>query len=213
MEILSHRGYWKNEDEKNTLESLKKSLAEGFGFESDVRDYKGKMVISHNPAGEFSPDVEQVFKELQSYQDKYCFAINIKADGLKDMLLEQLQEHGIENYFTFDMSVPQMVEYIGKGIRVFTRQSEYETVPVFYKESAGIWIDGFENLDWITEELLLNHIQNGKYVCIVSPELHQREYREFWKKLKSMKLNFKYVMLCTDKPWEAEEYFNTGEER
>lgn len=211
MKILSHRGYWKTENEKNTFESIKKSMEKGFGFESDVRDYMGKMVISHNPAEEDSPDAEQIFKELHNYQDKYCFAINIKADGLKDMLLEQFNKYEIRNYFTFDMSVPQMVEYIEKGIRVFTRQSEYEREPVFYNESAGVWIDGFENLDWITEELLAKHIQNGKYVCIVSPELHQRGYLEFWNKLRSMKLNFEYVMLCTDRPWEAEEYFNIGE--
>lgn len=206
MYILSHRGYWQKE-EKNSIQALQASLKAGFGFESDIRDYKGRLVISHNPAEENSPDTKLVFEELKKYENKYCFAINVKADGLKDMLKQQLEEYGIYNYFAFDMSVPQMVEYLERGIRIFTRQSEYETEPVLYQESAGVWIDGFEKLDWITEELLQKHIQNGKYVCLVSPELHQREYTTFWKKLRAMELEFSKVMLCTDKPWEAKEFF------
>lgn len=211
MKILSHRGYWETENEKNTIDAIRRSLQKGFGFETDIRDYAGKMVISHNLAEESSPDAEEVFNELHKYGDRFCFAINVKADGLKDMLMEQLGKYQIKNYFAFDMSVPQMVEYIEKGIHVFTRQSEYEKEPVFYQEAAGVWIDGFEDLDWITEELLGKHIENGKYVCIVSPELHLREYKIFWDRLRRMEIDFEYVILCTDKPWEAEEYFiNTG---
>ena len=81
MVILSHRGLWKKQSEKNTFLSIQRSLEEGFGFESDIRDYLGRLVISHNIAEDDSPDAQEVFSLMQKYQDQYCFAINIKADG------------------------------------------------------------------------------------------------------------------------------------
>ena len=100
-----------------------------------------------------------------------------------------------------------MVEYVEKGITVFTRQSEFEKEPVLYESSAGVWIDGFEDLGWISETLLKSHIENGKRVCIVSPELHGKPHLEFWKKLNGMNLDFSQVLLCTDIPDEAKAFF------
>ena len=45
MRILAHRGYWNSSIGKNSPEALKTALAKGYGFESDVRDYMGKLVI------------------------------------------------------------------------------------------------------------------------------------------------------------------------
>ena len=61
MRILAHRGYWNNEAEKNTLLALKAALEKGYGFESDVRDYLGRLVVSHNIADASCPDAEQLF--------------------------------------------------------------------------------------------------------------------------------------------------------
>ena len=47
-------------------------------------------------------------------------------------------------------------------------------------------------------------LNQGKKVCIVSPDLHKREYKSVWEKYK----NVKGIMLCTDYPKEAEVYFN-----
>ena len=208
MKILAHRGYWKAENEKNSMEALKNALDHGYGFESDVRDYAGKMVISHNIADGSSPDAEQVFAWLQEAGDTYCFAINIKADGLKEILKEYLERYQLKNYFLFDMSVPQMVEFKEAGLRFFTRQSELEKYPVMYEEAAGVWVDGFWSTEWITEDLLKGHLSKGKEVCIVSADLHgNRNYRTFWQRLKSYDLNWDKVLLCTDYPDEAREFF------
>ncbi len=207
MKILSHRGYWKEEKEKNTIDAVRKAFDHGFGIESDIRDLDGKLVISHNPADSACPMAEDVFELMRDNGDKYCFAINIKADGLKGMLGELLSKYQIDNYFTFDMSVPQMLEYREKGIRYYTRQSEYEKEPVLYHDAAGVWADAFEDDQWITEELIRRHLENGKTVCIVSPDLHNRDNLEFWNRLVSYELNWEKVMLCTDRPDDAKEYF------
>lgn len=208
MKILAHRGYWNKNIERNSPLALRTALEKGYGFESDVRDYMERMVISHNIATSSSQNAEEVFKWLHEFEDKYCFAINIKADGLKDILQSFFTKYSISNYFLFDMSIPQMVEFREMGLRFFTRQSEVEPNPNMYEDAAGVWIDGFWNTDWITRELLNGHINNGKEVCLVSPDLHGKEnYKEFWKKLVDDKIDLDKVILCTDHPDEAKEFF------
>lgn len=209
MIILAHRGYWNNMIERNSPRAIRMALEKGYGFESDVRDFNGELVISHNMADESSPSAEEVFQWLAEKDDRYCFAINIKADGLKDLLMEYITRYQITNYFIFDMSIPQMIEYDEMGLRYFTRQSEVESVPCMYDQAAGVWIDGFWGMSWITEELLKGHIENGKEVCIVSPDLHgQTNYQRYWKQLKNYRIDLSKVMLCTDHPDEARAFFH-----
>jgi len=209
MKILAHRGYWNQDIGKNSPEALRTALEKGFGFESDVRDYMERMVISHNIATSSCQDAEEVFQWLHEFNDEYCFAINIKADGLKDILQSYFTKYSISNYFLFDMSIPQMVEFNEMGLRFFTRQSEVEPNPNMYNEAAGVWIDGFWRTDWITKELLDEHINNGKEVCLVSPDLHgKKNYKEFWQQLLDDGIDLNKVILCTDYPEEAREFFN-----
>ena len=207
--IIAHRGMWKKAEEQNTSGALIDAIGCSFGFETDVRDYNGKLVISHNIATASSICFDDLFGKIQGKSNGSIFALNIKADGLIELLKDKLDEYHIENYFTFDMSVPQQIEYVNAGINVFTRQSEIEVTPILYDEAKGIWIDGFYGYDWITEGLLNEHIGNGKKICIVSPELHQRkDYMDFWREIKDMRLDSKYIYICTDYPENAKEYFN-----
>lgn len=209
LKILAHRGYWNERIKRNSPEAIRTALEKGYGIESDVRDYLQKLVISHNIAVPDSQDAEEVFQWLHKFGDRYVFAINIKADGLKELLQSLINTYHISNYFLFDMSVPQMVEYEEMGLRYFTRQSELEPEPCMYKDAAGVWMDGFWSIDWITEKLLKKHIENGKDICLVSPDLHGKEnYKEFWKRLKCFDIDLSQIMLCTDHPDEAREYFN-----
>ena len=209
MKILAHRGYWNTAIEGNSSKALRAALEKGYGFESDVRDYMGRMVIAHNIADAMCQDAEEVFGWLHEYDDGYCFAINIKADGLKDILKTYLRKYNIQNYFLFDMSVPQMVEFREMGLRYFTRQSEVEPYPYMYEDAAGVWVDGFWSTDWITEKMLVDHMDAGKEVCLVSPDLHgSKQYKNFWRKIKQYKLDDAKILICTDHPDEAKEYFN-----
>lgn len=212
MEILAHRGLWGGGAPPNSSRALRAALEGGFGIESDVRDYAGRLVISHDVADESCQDAEEAFRWIAEFGGRRCFAINVKADGLKGMLGELVARHGISSYFLFDMSVPQMVEFAEAGLRFFTRQSEAEPEPCLYERAAGVWIDGFRGTGWVTEGLLGGHLGNGKYVCVVSPELHGRGgYREFWGRLRGFRLDFSRVMLCTDHPEEAWEFFKRGD--
>ena len=205
MKILCHRGFWRTTEEKNSLVAIKRATAQGYGFESDVRDYCGQLVISHDIANESSPALDDVLKILADAGDKFCFAINIKSDGLVHKLKTSLEKYSLKNYFVFDMSVPQMLWYRNAGLTLFTRQSEYEKFPLLYEDSAGIWLDAFESDDWISLELIENHLAQGKKVCLVSPELHEREPQTLWALLRQIKNPD--LCLCTDLPTEAENFF------
>lgn len=209
MNILSHRGYWKEATEKNLPIAFARSFLLGFGTETDIRDYKGKLVISHNIADEECISVKEMFKIYSKYDDTLPLALNIKADGLQVKLKELLEEYKIKDYFVFDMSIPDGLAYLKNNIKAFTRESEYEKVPSFYDEAYGIWLDEFQG-HWITKEVIEKHIKNNKQICIVSPDLHKREYKEEWQHYKKIEkeLGIDNLMICTDYPEKAKEFFN-----
>ena len=106
------------------------------------------------------------------------------------------------------MSIPDTIGYIKHGINFFSRQSEYESIPAFYNDCAGIWLDAFSG-NWYGEGLIRNHISNGKQVAIVSPELHKRNHLEFWEYLKKEKIHLEsHVIICTDLPEQAKIFLN-----
>ena len=101
MEIISHRGYWNKLDEKNTEISFRKSFNYNFGTETDIRDYKGHLVISHDIPDENSMSIDQFFEIYNSKNSDLLLALNIKSDGLQKSLKEKLIEYKIKNYFVF----------------------------------------------------------------------------------------------------------------
>lgn len=41
MQIFSHRGYWKNKQEKNSIVAFDRSFLNSYGLETDLRDMGG----------------------------------------------------------------------------------------------------------------------------------------------------------------------------
>lgn len=210
MIILSHRGAWTRPEEKNTSTAFTSSLKMGFGTETDIRDFNRDLVISHDiPSGGEMPlsDFFQTCTKLRrTASEPMPLALNIKADGLAIHIKKYLADLDGFYPFFFDMSVPDTHSYIEAGLTVFTRMSEIERHPVWFKESAGIWLDSFYS-DWFGNETLDWILENGKKVCIVSPELHKRSHDNLWKQLKSYDKR-DAIMLCTDHPEKAREFFN-----
>lgn len=199
--IIAHRGYWLTPEEKNTMIAFKRAFDNGFGIETDLRDIKSEIVISHNmPQGG-----EMKFEELLELLDgrNLTLALNIKADGLADEIKRLLEKYNVSNYFTFDMSIPEMVYQHKAGLKVFTGLSDIILNPILPDKAEGIWLDCF-NSDWFGEKEIKKILNQGKKVCIVSPDLHKREYKNVWERYK----NISGIMICTDYPNVAKEYFN-----
>jgi len=207
MQIISHRGYWKSTEEKNREIAFERSFALGFGTETDLRDYCGRVVVSHDMANHSAVPLNELLSIFNRHDRRLPLALNIKADGLQQPLKAALQQFAIENYFVFDMSVPDTIGYIGAGINFFSRQSEYEPQPAFYNECNGIWLDCFKDI-WYTSDLISGHLANNKQVAIVSPELHKRNHLYLWQQLKADKLyQSAGLILCTDVPEKAADFF------
>lgn len=208
MKIIAHRGFWQKIEEKNTLTAIKRAFKNGFGIETDVRDYNGELVISHNIANETCFTLEDVFKIYQELKTDVDLAINIKADGLQELLKNLIVKYNIKNYYLFDMSIPEMVVNEREGLKFLTRNSDIESLPVLYEKANGVWLDAFYDLNWLSIDKILKHIRNNKVVFIVSPELHGQAYNEFWNTLKQNNIHLMdKVFLCTDMLEKAEEFF------
>lgn len=206
MKIIAHRGLWNERKEGNTLESFKKAFEYGYGIETDVRDHHGKLVVSHDVAADPALEFEEVLKLYVGMDCRSEIAVNIKADGLQQFLKDVLKQYHIQNYFVFDMSVPEQVVYHQQDFRVFTRMSEWETIPVLIDKAQGIWMDEWENA-WIQPDIIRKYRNMDKQISIISPEIHGRDAAPLWKELRQF-TDDEAVILCTDIPLKAEEYFN-----
>lgn len=202
MRILSHRGYWKQPAERNSLAAFERSFGLGFGTETDVRDLAGELVISHDmPTG--SP------MRLADFLSLVCdaalpLAINIKADGLAQELAREFAGRGLD-WFAFDMSVPDLRMHLNAGNPVFVRMSEVEREPGWIEEAQGVWLDSFGR-EWYDAALVASLLGAGKRVCVVSPELHRREHTALWNMLAPL-ARHESLMLCTDFPELAQDFF------
>lgn len=209
MIVLSHRGYWKTPAEKNTPEAFERSFSMGFGTETDLRDRDGRLVISHDMALGDALPAEAFFEIYTRHGGELPLALNIKADGLQGELKRLLTRYGVDNYFVFDMAVPDGLLYARQQFNTYTRQSEFETEPPYYDLARGIWLDEF-NGHWLTDAVIERHLANGKSVCIVSPDLHKRDYDREWRDYKRLesRIGRDKIMICTDYPEQAREFFN-----
>ena len=204
MEMIAHRGYWKEKNEQNTMASFIQCFEKKYGIETDLRDYNGKVIISHDPfSGDLPIYFDEVLKNYVQYKSDVTLALNIKTDGISEKVRDLLAAYKVKKYFVFDASVPELLRYRKNDLVYFSRQSEYEIQPNLYDQAKGVWLDQFDEM-WFSEATISDHLKSGKNVCVVSSELHRREYTKCWDLMKLFK-NSDKVGLCTDFPDQAKE--------
>lgn len=200
MNLISHRGYWLAKKEQNSLTSIKRSFKNNIGIEIDVRLYKNKIYVSHDHS---KPKL--FLSEVFAIAPKNLFiAINIKEDGLSEILKKNIKKYKIKNYFCFDMSVPEMLKFKKKKINIAERMSDYEKKIIF--NSKNIWIDIIKS-QWYDFLFLKKILKQNKKIFIVSNELHSKKILNQWKIIKKIS-NYKNVFLCTDKINKSKKFFN-----
>ena len=208
MKIISHRGYWNSKPEQNSIEALTYSLDSGFGIETDIRDFNGNLVISHDLPNKNSLALEHMFECYNERGSSLQLALNIKSDGLQFELMKLLEKYRIINYFVFDMSIPDFMSYASMQIKSYLRLSEYESDLSLYDQSKGIWLDSFDKI-WYDKNLILQHSSLDKHICIVSDELHRRDHIYHWNFLFDEGIHLlDNITLCTDFPELAKLFFN-----
>jgi len=209
IDILSHRGVWQNAGEKNTFNAIQLSCEMGYGVETDIRDANNDLIIAHDPFPKEILYLERILEMFRSKNYTFPLALNIKSDGLAERLQALLKTYEIENYFCFDMSVPEGLQYQRIGLKVYNRLSEYETQPFVYQDAKGVWLDEFHG-EWFDKDTFKNFNDTSTQICVVSPELHGRDYKVRWERLKKLteELPSYRWQLCTDFPDKAQEFFH-----
>jgi len=207
LNIIAHRGYWLNASEKNTTLAFSRALQHGFGIETDFRDFDGALVVSHDPPSASAMKISELVHLYQSHPVNAPMALNIKSDGLHDLVIDLMQRAKFKNAFVFDMAVPDMRGYINHGIPIFTRLSEYERYPALLECCNGVWLDAFES-EWYDKKIITNLLNKDKQVAIVSSELHGRPYTSLWDWIKRNHFHQNpLISICTDFPLQAKEFF------
>lgn len=207
MPSLAHRGLWTLPAERNSLAAIRDAFAHGWGVETDVRDLDGSLVISHDPPGQSALPFEAVVDAYHAHGCPGALAVNVKADGLAEMLAHALRDVERDRWFAFDMSVPDMRHYAREGLPFFTRHSDLESAPALYEQADGVWLDDFDG-GFIARERIAEHLAAGKRVAVVSPELHGRERERIWQQWSAWPVwGSPEVFLCTDHPTSAQEVF------
>jgi hypothetical protein len=142
-----------------------------------------------------------------AHADAGCLAVNVKADGLQAGLADALAPVARDDWFAFDMSVPDTLGYLHHGLPIFTRHSDVEPEPVLLDRAGGVWLDDFGG-GWLDEAHVARHLAAGLKVAVVSPELHGRDHRAAWQDWRRWSVwASPDVLLCTDLPTDAEEVF------
>ena len=190
--IFAHRGNWHPNLPPNSSDALSKAFSNGFAVETDVRDFQGELVISHDPCS--NPEAQR-FNQLISNNQR--IAINIKSDGLSSLLRMHTEQILQSNSFIFDCSFPELLRFKKVGIPHAMRLSEYEKE--FPWTPNYIWLDAFESDWWIEDSYTLDLIKKIPAV-VVSSELHKRPHDEVWNKVKTLRKSGVNVSVCTDFP-------------
>jgi len=202
MKILCHRGYWKEPAEKNTAAAFRRGFALGLGTETDIRDFNGSLVVSHDPP---RSNVMTFAQLLEMTPRNALLALNVKSDGIAQMAIDQLKAANHREYVFFDMSIPDMRSYLQIGAPVAARLSEFEPwVDVLMSQVNTIWLDAFEG-NWYDVAYLKHLLQMGKQILLVSSELHGRSGAELeaqWAIFDTLvkSTNSDKLLLCTDYP-------------
>jgi glycerophosphoryl diester phosphodiesterase len=206
--VFAHRGLWKESGAvPNSLEAFRMAFDHGFSVETDLRDCCGEVFICHDPILDSNETPKLVdFLALAREYPHSALALNIKSDGIGVSVSSV--STGANDYFFFDMSIPETLKYKSLDLAVASRTSELESLPL--EVEKAIWLDAFfsdPNIEFVID--VLGAAQPDATVVLVSGELHNRDHLEFWKLIKSKFISDQRLAICTDFPIEFLEFLRS----
>ena len=178
MEIIAHR--------INSIKKLKK-VPNKFGVEIDLRAYKSKIILNHEPFK--SGDTLDNFLK---YYNHGTLILNIKEDGIEDEVIQKVKRAKIKSYFLLDVEFPYIFKSLkNKQKNIAIRFSEIEAIEtsrLLHKNFKWLWIDTVTKLPINKQNL--NIVKKFKS-CLVCPERWGRPLEIDNLKKKMKYLNFK----------------------
>ena len=185
----------------NTIEELNETPTM-YGVEIDLRLSMGQLVLAHDPF----KNGENFELWLEHFQHG-TLILNVKEDGLEELVAQKLKDKGISDYFFLDQPFPTIRKSVYADLPVAMRLSEYEN-PMNLDELRidWIWLDSFSG-DWSYLENHSKWLRNKKMkICVVSPELQGRPIEDepelILFSLEKIELNLTAVCTKNSEYWE-----------
>jgi hypothetical protein len=191
----------------NSLKKLK-NTDHNFGVEVDVRSINKKLILNHEPFQKAT----SLDTFLKKFNHKFLI-LNVKEEGIENLILNYVKKNRIKNYFLLDVTVPKIFQFIKnkKKNNLCLRISKFERLNqlnFFNKKIEWIWVDTFDNKIPLNINDLEGYSKKFK-LCLVSPELVKTNNIDVIKfiKINKYKLNF-FSAVCSKniKTWEKYGY-------
>ena len=184
----------------NSIKKLKQ-VDTSFGVEIDIRSFGDNLILNHEPF-----ENGELFSEWLKFYNHKFLILNTKEEGLEEIILVELGEKGINNFFFLDLSFPFLIKLANEGEkRCAVRLSEFEDIKTVINLSglvSWVWVDCFTKFPMTRLELDLLKETHGFNLCIVSPELQGRgsetDIKKFVNDINMLNLNIDAV--CTKYP-------------
>ncbi len=138
------------------------------GVEIDIRSSGQDIILEHEPFKE-----GQLLTQWLKHWQGQSLILNIKEEGIEERTLDALRAYPNLEYFFLDQSFPFLVRTINSGNKkTAVRVSDLESVDTALLMNCDwVWIDCFLG-DWNFLPGVVRRLQdNGKKICLVSPEL------------------------------------------
>ena len=158
VKIIAHR--------VNTLKNLTKLDNDIFGVETDLRYYKDKLILSHDPNAKGDN-----FNKFLKKTNKTIF-LNIKSSGILKNIISLVKN---KNVFFLDISFSEIDHLFKLNLskKILLRFSCYENFDLsnkYMKKIKWIWFDYFNDLK-ISIKNYKYFKKYNKKICLVSPDL------------------------------------------
>lgn len=158
VKIIAHR--------VNTLKNLTKLGNDIFGVETDLRYYKDKLILSHDPKAKGDN-----FNKFLKKTNKTIF-LNIKSSGILKNIISLVKN---KNVFFLDISFSEIDHLFKLNLskKILLRFSCYENFDLsnkYMKKIKWIWFDYFNDLK-ISIKNYKYFKKYNKKICLVSPDL------------------------------------------
>ena len=134
MILINHR--------VNSISKLLKTSVE-FGVEADLRSEDKKIYLHHDPFKK-----GESFEKWVKYYKHKILILNVKEEGLEDMIIKILKKNKIKNFFFHDQTFSTLLKNMFKT-RVSIRFSEYEDLKrknYLFKKIRWLWLDNFNQI-------------------------------------------------------------------
>lgn len=197
VKIIAHR--------VNTLKNLTKLDNDIFGVETDLRYYKDKLILSHDPNAKGDN-----FNKFLKKTNKTIF-LNIKSSGILKNIIRLVKN---KNVFFLDISFSEidLLFKLNLSKKILLRFSCYENFDLsnkYMKKIKWIWFDYFNDLKISIKDYKYFKKYNKK-ICLVSPDLlgKKKDILKYIKYLNKNKIIIDAVCVKQENIKVWKDYYN-----